>query len=200
MIQQQINLYQERFHEKNLLLSAINSLVLLAVMLVVLAGMTFYLHRQHQQVSQDYQSADSRQQAATRRLEQLQKALQVATQDKTLDNDISELNKAIKVRQQMINFIDGNSFGSGEGFSPRLTVLTELQQKDLWLTQISLDGNNLRIAGSAINAESIPVYFSLFQDREQFRGLSFEFFELGRSKEDDWKVDFMIASKGQQDG
>ncbi len=195
MIIQEINLYQDRFKEKKLLLSAQHSLILFAVVILVLmvssyfyAGMT-----EQEQLRLDQNTRQKIQ--SNQRLEELKKQLQKLLANDQFDKKITQVSKDIKVRKRMIDFVDNNQFGSGEGFSEELGVLAELPSKNLWLNQISLASNYIKLSGSALNAQSVPEYFNRFQSRDLFEGHVFDVFELGREAQRDWKVDFVIASR-----
>ncbi len=195
MIIQEINLYQDRFKEKKLLLSAQHSLILFAVVILVLmvssyfyAGMT-----EQEQLRLDQNTRQKIQ--SNQRLEELKKQLQKLLANDQFDKKITQVSKDIKVRKRMIDFVDNNQFGSGEGFSEELGVLAELPSKNLWLNQISLASNYIKLSGSALNAQSVPEYFNQFQSRDLFEGHVFDVFELGREAQRDWKVDFVIASR-----
>jgi hypothetical protein len=199
MINQEINLYQDRFKEKKLLLSAQHSLVLLGlVILALMVSSYFYADMtQQEQLRLDQNLLQKTQ--STQRMELLQKKMQELLANDQLDRKIAQVSKDIKVRKRMIDFVDNNQFGSGEGFSNDLAVLAELPGENLWLNQISLAANYIKLSGSALNAQSVPEYFNQFQSRDLFEGHVFDVFELGREAHRDWKVDFVIASREVSD-
>ena len=199
MINQEINLYQDRFKEKKLLLSVQHSLVLLGlVVLALMVSSYFYADMtQQEQLRLDQNLLQKTQ--STQRMELLQKKMQELLANDQLDRKIAQVSKDIKVRKRMIDFVDNNQFGSGEGFSEDLAVLAELPSENLWLNQISLAANFIKLSGSALNAQSVPEYFNQFQSRDLFEGHVFDVFELGREAQRDWKVDFVIASREVSD-
>ncbi len=199
MINQEINLYQDRFKEKKLLLSAQHSLVLLGlIILALMVSSYFYADMtQQEQLRLDQNLLQKTQ--STQRMELLQKKMQELLANDQLDRKIAQVSKDIKVRKRMIDFVDNNQFGSGEGFSNDLAVLAELPGENLWLNQISLAANYIKLSGSALNAQSVPEYFNQFQSRDLFEGHVFDVFELDREAQRDWKVDFVIASREVSD-
>jgi hypothetical protein len=199
MIIQEINLYQERFKEKRLLLSAQHSLILFAIVIIVLMVSSYFyasmIAREQFRLDQNRLLKTQ----STERLEKIKKELQRLLASDQLDRKIAQVSKDIKVRKRMIDFVDNNQFGSGKGFSEDLAVLAELPGKNLWLNQISLAANYIKLSGSALNAQSVPEYFNQFQSRDLFEGHVFDVFELGREAKRDWKVDFVIASRAVSD-
>jgi len=199
MIRQQINLYQDRFREPRVLLSAVQSLLLLGVLAVlVLAGSYHYqstfwqLQSAHGDRLQD--KALVEQQLAANR-----KQLDAALADTRLDRQLRELLKDIDSRKRLIRFVEINSLGSGQGFSSHLQDLSSLEVDKVWLNEIALGDNFVRLSGSALKAEDIPLYFHQFRQRRLFKGREFDIFELKRDQEQDWKVDFVIASRSKSD-
>ena len=69
----------------------------------------------------------------------------------------------------------------------------------IWLSEISLGNEYVRLSGSALKAENVPQYFNRLQERELFEGRVFELFEVDRTRTADWKVDFVIASRVNSD-
>jgi hypothetical protein len=102
-------------------------------------------------------------------------------------------------RKKVLNFVDANRFGSGEGFSRYLLALSRLQVDEVWLSQIRLAEDFMQIEGSSLSAEQVPGYFERFGDEEIFRGNRFDQFELNRDLKNDWKVDFKIATRERGD-
>lgn len=199
MIVQEINLYQERFREKKLLLSALNGFILCGVVIFTLIGLSFLFANMIAEETLRLQQNEQQKQLSTQRLEQQKKELERLLAENRLDQQILQVSKDIKVRKRMLDFVENNQFGSGQGFSQNLSELASLSGNDLWLNQISLAGDFIRISGSALQAETVPEYFNRFQTRDLFQGHVFDVFELGRDEQRDWKVDFMIASRAASD-
>ena len=91
--------------------------------------------------------------------------------------------------------MSNNQFGSGDGFSGYLSGLAEINVNNVWLNEISLAENYIKLSGSALKAERIPEYFNLFKQRQLFKGKGFDIFKIDRAQKQDWKVDFLIASE-----
>jgi hypothetical protein len=195
VINQQINLYQERFRKKQLPLSAQQSLIaVVGLIVLLLVSSYFYADMQHQQKIRHEQNLVKKDQLS-QQLDKLKNELQKLLADNQLDQQITQVTKDIKVRKRMIDFVENNQFGSGEGFSENLGALAELPANNLWLSQISLTGDYIKLSGSALQAQNVPEYFNQFQSRGLFEGKVFDVFELGRNQQFDWKVDFVIASR-----
>ena len=99
------------------------------------------------------------------------------------------------MRKKILKYLSSNQFGSGKGFSSYLSDLSEINVSNVWLEEISLSDNFVKLTGSALKAESVPEYFNLFKEKRLFNGRVFEVFEIQRKQDQDWKVDFLIASQ-----
>lgn len=195
MILQQVNLYQDRLREKRLWISA--SQVATAVLIVVagIAIWSFLLHSELQQAQQRNLAIKADRDRMTAELAAANAELSRLLKDSRIDSEIEDAARQISARKKVLNFVDANRFGSGEGFSGYLVALSNLQVEDVWLSQIRLAENFMQIKGSSLSAERVPGYFERFSDEEIFRGNRFDLFELSRDSENDWKIDFQIATR-----
>ena len=199
MIVQEINLYQDRFREKKQLLNATNSLVFFGVVILVLIVSSFLFANMNAEQALRLENNKQQKQLFSQRLQQQKDELDRLLAESQVDQQIAQISKDIKVRKRMIDFVNNNQFGSGDGFSEKLAELAKLSGNDLWLNQILLAGDFIKISGSALQAEKVPEYFSRFQARELFQGQAFDVFEMGRDEQRDWKMDFVIASRAASD-
>jgi len=195
MILQEINLYQDRFKEKKIWLSVVHLLVLTGLTLVVLAFSSYWYDSQYNQAQQENNELMNEKKKHTQQLTKLRQKLQALLENKQVDQDIFKVSNDISVRRKMIDFVDSNQFGSGEGFSGNLSGLSEINVNNVWLSEISLAADYMKLSGSALKAETVPEYFNLFRQHQLFSGRVFDIFELDRSHNQSWKVDFLIASR-----
>ena len=199
MIEQRINLYQERFREKRLWLSAQQSALVLAGVVVAIAAASFVLQGDFERLQRDRLALEAERGRLGAELDAANAELTRLLQDSQLDFEIENAARQISARRKVLDFVGANRFGSGEGFSAYLLALSRLHADDIWLSQIRLAQDNLRIRGSSLKAEEVPLYFDRFSDEPVFRGNRFELFELSRDARADWKVDFEIATRGGGD-
>jgi hypothetical protein len=195
MIVQQVNLYQERFKTTRVWLSATDMLLLIALLLLILAGSSYWYQQQLITQKRQLDILLQQQQQSSAELLAVRKQLEKGLADNRLEQQIFKISDAISARKRLIQFVEDNRFGDGEGFSGYLSSLSEINAQDVWLNEISLSQKDLRLSGSALKAASIPQFFSLIKQRQLFSGHRFEVFEVNRSKARDWKIDFLIASR-----
>ncbi len=194
MIEQRINLYQERFRERRLLLSATQLGVLVIVSLVTIAIWSFLVQTDLDEATRLNLTLKERRSTITDELNAANAELTKLLADNRMDEEIAGVSREISARRKVLNFVDANQFGSGQGFSSYLVSLSRLHIDNLWLDEIRLAENYLRIHGSALDAELVPVYFDRFSEEVAFQGNRFDVFEVERDDATTWKVDFEIAT------
>ncbi|MBT8434147.1 MAG: hypothetical protein KJN95_05775 [Gammaproteobacteria bacterium] len=197
MIVQQINLYQERFREKKLWISATQVAATLLIFLVAGAIWSLVLGTERGQAEKHGRALKADQDLVALELATVNAELAELLEDKRLDRKIENTARQISARKRVLNFVEANRFGSGDGFSDYLVALSNLQVNDIWLNQIRLTENFVQIKGSALNATDVPIYFDSFGGEQIFQGNRFDLFRLSRAKDSDWKVDFEIATSGE---
>jgi hypothetical protein len=196
VIVQQINLYQERFYEKRLWFSAGQLVAALLLAIAVAAIWSFKLEYELEQAEQRSREIVAKRDRLTAELQAANSELTRMLEDTRLDQEIETTARKISARKQVLNFVDGNQFGSGKGFSDYMVALSRLHVDDIWLRQIRLGEGFVHISGSALEATEIPTYFARFSDEAVFHGGQYDLFQLQRDEQMDWKVDFEIATTG----
>lgn len=195
MIEQKINLYQDRFRPKRQFLTAAQIAILVVVILLGMAGYSLNLRTEMDQAKSDSLALKKQQQSVAQELAVLNAKLTELLADSNFDTQISDVSREIRARKKVIEFVNENSFGSNQGFSRYLVSLSKLHIENIWLNEIKLSGNYVRIQGSSLNEELVPGYFDQFSEESVFAGNRFEVFRLQRDDKTSWKVDFEIASK-----
>ncbi len=195
MIEQSINLYHERFQEKRIALSAVDMLLITIIAFGLLLGSSYWYQLVKQHAEQEQQRLTSQKQQLTLTLQELRKVLETRLSDNSVEMQLNKVSREITIRKRLIDMVINNQFGSGMGFSENLSELSRFKVNNVWLNEISLSESDLKLSGSALKAEDIPEYFNEFQQRDLFSGRTFEVFQVNRDKNQDWKVDFLIASR-----
>ena len=199
MIDQQINLYQDRFKEKKLWGSARQVVTATVFLLTAMVIWSYLLHNELEQAQQQKRLIQVNQQTLTAELDSANAELARLLEQSHVDQQLETMARQISARNSVLNFVEANQFGSGKGFSDYLVALSQLHQDEIWLSQISLAENFMQIKGSSLSAEKIPGYFDRFSSEEIFRGKRFDIFEMSRAGDTDWKVDFEISTSGALD-
>lgn len=195
MIIQQVNLYQDQFREKKLHFSARQIITLFMVLIVLGASGTYLIESDLDNARRDNFEVKQSQKKIADELNAANAELAKLLADKRMDLDIASLSREVNARKKVLAFVDANQFGSGQGFSSYLTALSNLHVDNVWLDEISLSEDFVKIRGSALSADLVPEYFGRFSEEPVFQGNRFNIFQLDRDKDTDWKVDFEIATR-----
>ncbi len=199
MIHQQINLYDERFREKKVPLSAAQAASILLVLLLAVGGWSYLIQTNLDQARQENLTTKANRLNLVNELNAASAELTRLLADSRIDAKITGVSREISARKKVLAFVRANQFGSGQGFSSYLVALSELHVDNVWLDEISLAENYIKIRGSALSAELIPEYFGRFSEQPIFQGNRFNIFKVDRKQDTDWKVDFEIATRGTPD-
>ncbi len=197
MIVQQINLYQDRFREKRLWISAAQVAAAFLIVISAVAIWSLLLQDQLQQAQQSNRAVKVERDRLAAELSVTNAELARLLEDKQLEKEIETAVRQISARKKVLNFVEANRFGSGQGFSNYLVALSRLHVDDIWLNQIRFSENFVQIRGSALEASEVPAYFDRFSSEKIFQGNRFDLFSLSRARDSDWKVDFEIATSGE---
>ncbi len=200
MINQQINLYHDRFHQKRQYLTAVQTALMVLVVVIVMASYGVHLKLEMNRVTSENLALKQQQKDIAENLAQANAELKRLLADTRFDEQISEVSREIRARIKVIEFVDADRPGSNQGFSSYLVSLSNLHIDNLWLNEIKLAHNFLRIQGSSLSEELVPAYFDQFSHDGAFAGNRFELFRLQRDEATAWKVDFEIASEEPLDG
>ncbi len=195
MIEQQINLYQDRFHGKRMILSAAQLIIFTLILVLGMLAYSITIQLALNDAKAINISLKEQQQNVARELNLANVELARLLADTRLEDRIVDVTREIRARRKVLNFVESNQFGSGHGFSDYLVSLSNLHVDDIWLDEIKFAENYVRIHGSSLRAELIPVYFDHFSEESVFEGNRFNIFRLERNKATDWKVDFEIATR-----
>lgn len=195
MIEQQINLYQDRFRDKKRLVSAGQLASLVAIVVIGMVAYSLFIQMKFDEAKTYNLTLKDRQQNMAEELTSANAELSKLLADNRMDERIAGVSREISARRKVLNFVDSNRFGSGEGFSSYLVSLSNLHTDNVWLDEIMLAENYVRIHGSALDAELVPAYFDRFSEESVFEGNRFDVFKLERDENTDWKVDFEIATR-----
>lgn len=197
---QQINLYQDRFKEKRVLLSAVDSITLFVLSIVGIALGSYYLNFSQQQAVNTQTDIAANKKQIEQRLQTAKSTIEDITSEVGLDEKINAAQQEIRSSQNIIQFLNTQQFGSGEGFSSFLQAFSRLSTNGVWLEKIHISENQLNLLGSSTSGELIPQYFQQFESESIFKGMSFDVFEIFRSEAEPWRVDFKLSTQEDKNG
>lgn len=196
-MKQQINLYQPLFRKQRKIFSA--TTLLQACGLVGLGMMMIYGYGVWQKANLEKDLAQLTGQLTTnsKLIAQVGQQFPAKTKDPLLEQEIARLQTERDSKQQMLAITSGGAFGTAGGFSHYFEGLARQRLEGLWLTGISItDGTeDLRIFGSALSAELIPVFLGQLSKEPVFSGTEFKTLLVERPEADTARIDFVLGTR-----
>ncbi len=198
-MKQDINLYQDRFRPQRQWLTARSLALLVVALAVLLAAGSYWLYQQRDMAMARAERLQQEQQALQQDLAALQKKLDALLADDQWTKREARLKRSLQDHRQLIDYVAERRFGGGEGFSRPLDALTGLHVGSVWLEGILLSERDIELRGAALKAAEVPEYFEQIKARRVFADRAFERFEIRRSPQYDWKLEFTIATREKRD-
>ncbi|MBF0425021.1 MAG: hypothetical protein HQL66_04265 [Magnetococcales bacterium] len=180
MIQQQVNLYQSRFHVKKEFLVARGMLLVLLIFilnLVVASGIMNWLAAREEG---ELQFLTEQQQKKAQMLQDLSKKFPPPKVSEALLNETKELRKESTRMRTVMDLLNQSRRGNARGFSGIMEALGREKVEGLWLDGIGVysGGEDLILEGKARNADLVPRYLTRLSNQKVFSGRRFSFFQM----------------------
>ena len=111
MIEQQINLYQDQFKEKKLFASAAQVMMLLLFMLLGIAGWSFLMVTDLDDLEQQNLTLKASQSSINNELAVIPAELNRQLADDRIPNEVNNIPKQLRARKQVKRFVKNNPSG-----------------------------------------------------------------------------------------
>jgi hypothetical protein len=92
---------------------------------------------------------------------------------KALEEEISRAESDLKVVQELAGAVQTEMVGGTQGFSRYLAAFARQPVSGLWLTGLTVAGDDLEVRGRALRADLLPVYIRRLGREELLRGKGF---------------------------
>ena len=181
-MRQQINLYQPIFSETRTPFSGRVVGLGFVVLIAGLAGYSVYANSKLAELDTAV--------AALRTEQAEQEALLASTGDEqatrekpvVIDARIKKLDQQIAERRVALKVLQSGAAGHTSGFANRMEALARRHVDGLWIDKLVLSGTNgsMRLEGSALNADTVPVYLRSLAQETVLSGTRFDEFVIER--------------------
>jgi len=177
---QQVNLYQEQFKPKQVILPAQQVLLVAILPIIIFILLTIYFANTQRSLDDELAAQTEQTQQQQLQLDALQLQVDSLKQNPLLLAELNALRQQLDSKQILIDYLTNQTLGNQHGFSTMLTALSKQHIDDLWLTQFSLlnSGEFIALQGSAYTSQLIPEYIDNLAKSEQFQGKNFSVFQL----------------------
>jgi len=177
---QQINLLTPAFRKARVALSLAVVGKSLALTLVVLGAIQFYLHQEVDGLNQELRSAQALLQTQRAHLARMVGDRKAAlAPDAALSADIATLEAELAGAKQHMEALQGGAIGTQRGFSEYMRTFSRQALNGLWLTGFRISGaGEMTLHGRALEADLIPAYIQRLTREEVLKGQVFSGLEL----------------------
>jgi hypothetical protein len=196
-MKQQINLYQERFHLKRVVLPAAQIYALLGLVLILLVaasiGLQFTGHkmravqadltRQQQGMAADNEALMAK--AANHRIAP------------DLQTAVADANRKLLARKRMLEWVKHTQSEQRILFSALLEGLGRQPVNGLWLSEVSIDqiDGAMQLQGNALEPKLVPVFLAALKQEKAFAGTEFKKIKIEKQDPDSNIMKFLLTTE-----
>ena len=196
---QRINLYKAELQEKEIMLSAEQLLMVLAMVIGLIFCIYFFHWWQIISLRQEITAANEQQDILLQKLDGSIEELANRGEDKALLAELKALEAKKVWKEQLWASMDQLNIDNLEGFSGFLEALARQIPNNIWLNKIELDkgGSVISLAGQTVDAETIPLYLNNLHQEDKFKGKIFKELSISRSEKQPNYLDFTLQGLGK---
>lgn len=169
---QQLNLFNPIFLKQKKYFSALT--MLQALGLVVAGVVAFYGYAAYESRSQARIAADASRQldSQTAQLTALTREYSPQGRSKLLQEELSRADARLRQREEMLALLQTGGLGNTAGFARYLSALARQSVGGVWLTGVSISGDEaeLNLSGRVLQADLVPTYIRALNREEVMRG------------------------------
>lgn len=179
-MKQSVNLYLPEFRRKPEWLTALRMVQATGLVMLLLVLGAAWEYWQLFSLEKEWQGAEALRLEAVASTAALRASFGTQAPDQSVVEQNARLEAALKEKNAILGFMDGNDLGNTAGFSSFLTDLARYHVQGLSLKSISLSQNGRMVAlsGEVARAELVPLYLQNLNQGESFRGLSFHALQI----------------------
>jgi hypothetical protein len=177
-VSQQINLFNPIFLRQEKHFSALAMVQGLAIISLVLGGLTAYSNYRLSQLRNDTVTMSKQLTNAQGQRQQLVERDKPKEKNKALEEEIRTLENRLDTRRKVLEFVQHGERGNTSGYSEYFRAFARQQVNGLWLTGFTLAGSEMQIDGRALQAELVPAYLIGIKQEALFQGKSFSTLQI----------------------
>lgn len=115
---------------------------------------------------------------------------------------LSALRHELRATRELNRYLSNALPRSAPLFSDYLDALARRHQTGMWLTDIEIlaGGEQLRLGGSALEAQTVPDFLLALSSELAYAGRTFSSVLLNREPDAEWKVDFVLSTARDEAG
>ncbi len=197
---QQVNLYKDSLKPRQSNLLSINSYIYgLIVVIILLSAYSGFLFSELETTKSNIQLTKQQLAEAESKIQLLSIQHPKQQINKLLPTEISHSQNKLKHLTQVINQLTDNTSDMTQGFSRYFIALARQSIPQVWITAISINGDQqtIDIKGSTYQAKNTAVFLQKLQHEAIFQGRSFAKLIITQSDESNNQLNFTINTSDE---
>ncbi|PHS25779.1 MAG: hypothetical protein COA83_05025 [Methylophaga sp.] len=176
---QQVNLYQDQFKPKQIILPARQLFLLSLLAVIIFTLLSVYSAKRNSTLEAHISSQQQ--------LGLVEQQPAVVDNQALLKANLLQLQQQQHQQQRLLDYLTHQSFGNQYGFADNLVHLSKKKIDGVWLTNFSFinGGQHISLHGSALQSSQIPLYIDGLAESGPFQGKHFSVFSLKSPEEAD---------------
>jgi len=188
-----INLLQPELLPEQSLLSLKRVVMVWIIALVVMVLWVFYTSNNHQVLLKNNRVLQSENTANSQRVQKLENQLKNRKVNSALTEKLATVKLLMLNKKALYKELTDPNRTFVTGFAAAMTELASLHHKDISLTTVNINTDDMTFTGLARVPEAVPAWLAGFKDSTLLSGKSFIHFKLSENEE---KVtEFVVSSK-----
>lgn len=161
-VAQQINLYLPEIRPRKDLVTAVRTLAVLALVVVLMVLVTAVGYWQRASLRSQLTDVQAQVAAQTSRTEELERQVAARATDQALVREMTAREQRLAQSEELYEFMRTTNLGNLTGFSAHLMDMSRASFPGLWLTSFSIRGNaeHVSLRGYAQEAAMLPDFVS----------------------------------------
>lgn len=159
---QEINLFLPELRPARDLVTAARLLSVIAVLTVLMAGLSAIQWWQRDALSSEQGLLQSQLREQSSRTEQIERQVAERATDQALVAEMDNREQSLAQAQQLYEFLSNSTLGNLTGFSGHLKDLSRASFSDIWLSELVIrgDAEYIRLSGYTPHPALLPSYVS----------------------------------------
>jgi MSHA biogenesis protein MshI len=195
-----INLYPQELRPRLEMLTVYTVLVAMGLSGLGLWGVNNYFVANNDRLTQEVRVLESEVSRKGSVLAIINAELNNRSEDPALLNLSNVKERELREKLQLFEALNQRDTLKTQSFADLMNTLAALPNRDLWLTNITVVGNDLVFHGMARNAEAVPQWVGALSAHDYFTGKRFSSANILRSQPSDEFLQFSLRTSDQQGG
>jgi len=169
---QQINLYNPIFLQKKKYFSAVTMLQALALLLAGILLFYGYAVRETRTLGRLAAEGSRQLEVQSAQIAQLTREFSPQGTSRMLEDEVARATSRLKEREDLLGVLRTGGLGNTDGFAKYLGALARQSVPGVWLTGLSIGGDEseLRLNGRVLHSDLVPAYIRVLNKEEVMRG------------------------------